>query len=211
MHMESKFKYPPIEALKNSIGLKEIIILNGLKDGKDHHEIAKDLEAHTQKKRDQINVSELIKKMKQDGVFDSLIPNVNPVKIWNHYYFVFLKIGLIPPIMGPKNDYPKDWSEASRFLLEEIFEDEENESMVKCKHHIRQLYGLQGIDWDFMLIATVNDRNDMKEIVQIFTDYGFIAKSWTFEAISGLKTYFDPVGFPKIKEFKEGMEWMKKQ
>jgi len=193
-------------ALSHGIGLLEIAILEALRNTLTNEETLKECcKIVTSRLRDEgikvteEEVLEKIKKMIDSGVIKEITPVVDQLKIWNHMYFVLVKVSLALPVVGIDLEYPTGWEKMEEFIFR-LVDDE------KLRKLIRGIFPLQGTEWDLLLVITANDMQDLREICEHITRGGFVEKIWSFEPVKGAKYYFDPIGLPS----KEDMEnWIK--
>jgi DNA-binding Lrp family transcriptional regulator len=191
---------PPYIALSNGIGPVRIAILQELSEEKNYEEIAENIRAKLKIEIDGEGVREKVEEMREQGVIKGIAPIVDPLKIWNHMYFVFVKASLAPPIIGVDMEYPKGWRDLCEMTHALIEED------VLAKKIVRQMYALQGTEWDMLLKITTNDMGELRELCEKITSCGFIEKVWSFEPVKGAKHYFDPIGIPSVDDITEGIK-----
>jgi DNA-binding Lrp family transcriptional regulator len=195
---------PPYIALNSGIGVLEAHILQRLYDEQDIATIAKGISDDLEKDIDEETIQNKIKEMRDSGVIKRIAPVLDPLKIWNHLYFVFIKSRLTPPLLGVDVQYPRSWKQLCDTILELIEVDKKLSKKI-----VRQMYGLQGTEWDIMLQVTTNDMGELRELCERIIDCGFIEKVWSFEPIKGAHHYFEPVGVPSVTEIKDGIDFMR--
>ena len=194
---------PPYIALSYGIGTVEAAILQGLFEEKNYKAIAENIRAELKIAMDEKGVQEKVERMRKDGVIKKIAPIVDPLKVWNHIYFVFVKASLAPPIVGVEIQYPAGWGELCDMLYELIEKD------ALAKKIVRQMYALQGTEWDLLLMVTTDDMGDLRDLCEKITSSGFIEKVWSFEPVKGANHYFNPIGIPSVSDIKEGIEYIK--
>jgi DNA-binding Lrp family transcriptional regulator len=190
----------PYAALSHGVRLTETIIIQGLLSEKSPGKIATDIQRELGTEFKEQDVKKEIEKLKEKGIIKKIAPIVDTLDVWNHLYFVLIKAGLTPPVVGVEMEYPTGWRRLSDMIMELLEKDELARSIV------RHMYALQGTEWDLMLIVTVNDRDDMRRLCEAITARGYVDKIWSFEPIKGTRHYFDPIGIPPLSEIKEGIE-----
>ena len=149
------------------------------------------------------DIENRITTMRKNGIIERFAPIINPLNLWNHQYFILIKAALAPPVVSLKMEYPSNWKELSD-VIDDIIEKDE-----LFKRTVRQMYSLQGTEWDLIIIVTVNDRGDLREICEKIADIGFVDKMWSFEPIKGTKSYFNPIGIPSPEEIKSSIDRIK--
>jgi len=199
---------PPYVALSHGIGLVEIAILEALKDTLTKDVLNECCKIVVSRLKDEgievteEKVLEKIKEMIDNGIIKEIAPIVDQLKVWNHMYFVLVKVSLALPVVGIDLEYPTEWEKMEEFVFG-LIDDE------RLRRLIRGIFPLQGTEWDLLLIVTANDMQDLREICEHVTRGGFVEKVWSFEPVKGAKYYFDPVGIPLKEDMQKWIEDLK--
>jgi len=194
---------PPYIALSNGIRIIEASILHKLYMEKEAKTIAEEISDELKIEITEEQVKSKISIMRKKGVIKRIAPIVDPLKVWNHLYFVLIKSNLAPPIIGVEMEYPTGWQDLCDTILTLIDGDELSKKIV------RQMYALQGTEWDLLLKVTTNDMGELRILCEKITNCGFIEKIWSFEPIKGAHHYFEPIGVPSVAEIKEGIDYVR--
>jgi DNA-binding Lrp family transcriptional regulator len=192
---------PPYIALSNGVRASEAAILRKLYEEKEIKDIAQELRNELGIEINEEQVRNKIDTMRNSGVIKRIGPIVDPLHVWNHLYFVFIKSNLAPPIIGVNMEYPEGWKDLCDTILDLIVGDE------LARKIVRQMYALQGTEWDMLLEATTNDMGELRTLCEKISKCGFIEKVWSFEPIKGAHHYFEPIGIPSVEEIRQGIDY----
>lgn len=157
-------------------------------------EISKDLGLPTKA------VKNRIAKIRKAKVFEKIIAQIDPMKIWNYLFFVFMKADLTPPLIGVPLEYPSSWTDLVDYIKEMRVKSDLARSMI------RLAVPLQGTDWDILLLVSTNDRRDLLDLCNELVASKFVEKIWSFSPVEGGGYIFDLVGIPAKDEFEKRFE-----
>jgi DNA-binding Lrp family transcriptional regulator len=148
-------------------------------------------------KIEQKEAKKRLEKMMANQVIEDFIPLVDPVKLWNYTYFVFVKADLSPPVIGAPIKYPKGWKDLMGAIIESINSEE------ILRESVLGAYALQGTEWDLMLTVVVNDRKTLMKICESLVRMNFVERIWSFAPVEGAGHIFRPVIVPSVAQFEE--------
>ena len=146
-----------------------------------------------------------IKELEKKGIIlKEKISLVDPIRIWDNYYIVFIKCCIAPPIVGPEIKFPTGWRVET--YLERLKDMEKKMNM----NLIRHAYCLQGTEWDIMLIITAHSQEEYVAFMDEIAKQGWMSKGWSFSPVElGNHWIFDPVAVPSVKDFEERVKNIK--
>lgn len=175
-----------INRLAESDREKDKLIVNALSKY-----VAKEIKISTEEAKSRIE------RMLNRLVIQGFVPVVDPSKLWNYLYFIFIKADLSPPVVGVPIKYPKGWKDLMQAVMNAIDTEE------VLRDSIREAYALQGTEWDIMLSVAVNNREKLKKICELLVGMNFVERIWSFSPVEQAGHVFRPIVIPSIREFSD--------
>ena len=129
------------ERLLEELTKEEYEILSLLSEGKSVTEIAKEL-GKGEKEIDRV-INDLKSEKRKVIIGDG--PIINPLKVWNDLFFIFLKAEFAPPVVPMAEEYPQTWGDLIKIIEEQIKDD------AFLQKRVFQVFCLQGIEWDILM------------------------------------------------------------
>ena len=136
-----------------------------------------------------------IEKLMKAEIFRNFAPIIDPMKIWNYVYFIFVKADLSPPLIGVPIEYPSSWSD----LIERIKELRKKSDLARTM--IRYAFPLQGTEWDILLLVTTNERENLLKLCNEIVGSKFVEKIWSFSPVEGAGYVYEPIVVPQEEEY----------
>lgn len=192
------------KALEQGLEKKDVELLNVISEEAEFSD--EDIEKFAEKL--DVSEKEVKKRIKnledKDILLKERISIVDPMKLWDGYYLVFIKVHLVPPIISEKVDFPTGW-DVGRYI--ERFREKEKDLGVTI---VRQAYCLQGTEYDLGLIVSAPSQEDFARFSDKLCEEGWIEKIMSYIPVEfGDEWIFDPVEVPSVEMFEERVEKVK--
>lgn len=184
------------KAIEHGLDLKDVAILNFLaKERKLSKDDIREISKRT--KLSEKEIRERIKKLKEKKILlKERVSIIDPIKIWDSYYVVFIKASITPPVLGVKTEFPTGWN------IDEYMKGLKEVEKEMKRSLIRHAYVMQGTEWDLMLIVSATSQQEYVEFMHKLAKQGWIAKVWSMIPVEyGEKWIFDPVAVPSEKDY----------
>jgi DNA-binding Lrp family transcriptional regulator len=192
------------KAIENELDEKDVELLNILAEERkftedEIKEFAEKLKISTQEVKRKIEELKGRKILLKDKV-----SVIDPLRVWDGYYFVLVKASIAPPIISEYVKFPTGWRIEN--YLERLTKIEKKMG-IKI---LRQAYCMQGTEWDILLIVSALSQSDYIEFMDEIAKEGWIVRLWSFIPFElGGNWIFDPIAVPSSKIFQERVRKIK--
>lgn len=185
--------------LQNKMDIVDVQIMDALtNDDKDLEDAFIETIASRMSKRLNVSATEVKKRIRalvKAGIIRKIGAIIDPLKVWNYVYFVFVKADLSPPIIGLPLEYPSSWMDLVGYIRKLRKESD------LARTAVRQAFPLQGTEWDLFLLVTTNERENLLKLCNQLVKSKFVEKIWSFSPVEGAGYIYEPITFPTKSDF----------